>query len=155
MAYIAGKNTKGRGIDATNRGATRWERAARNALRNPHSAAAKVYNDRVNLALTVSTAQRTMGDSKDGPWQFIGVRYDQTRGAKRARIYSTCSTYCTVLQITLDFGKRNLEGVAQVFALKADPSRPWQHTVERLDTKTLKRPITCYVCTRKIGAAKR
>lgn len=153
MAYVPGKNTRGRGIDATNRGATRWERAARNALRRPHSDAAQIFHKRVDLALTVSTAQRVMG-AKDEPWQFMGPRSQQVAGewaTKRTRIYATCSTYCTVLQITLDFGKRDLEGVAAAFALKADPSRPWSRTVEKLDTTTLKRPMKCYVCTRKIG----
>ena len=135
----------------TNRGPARWERASRNALRHPNSAAAKMYRSRYELALIVSDARKAMGD-KDGPWQFIGPRYDaKRRGTKRTRLYATCSTFCTVMQVQLDFGKRDLEGVAQAFAVKPDENRPYLRTVERLDVKTLKRQTSCFVCTRKIG----
>jgi hypothetical protein len=156
MVFVPAKNVQTRGIDPTNRGPARWERAARNALRAPYSFGGKLYRSRVALALTVSDARRAMGDT-DGPWQFMGPRttYRKDSGprgeTKRSRLYATCSTYCTVLQVTLDFGKRDLDGVAAAFRLEADANRPWMRTVEKLDVSSLKRPVTCYVCTKKIA----
>lgn len=152
MAYIPGHNKKQRGIDSTARGPARWERAARNALRNPHSKAAAIYRDRVGLAYTVSSARRMMG-APDHPWQFIGPGGQWAAGKwvpERKRMYATCSAYCTVLQMTLEFGANSLEKLTAVFEAKFDPARPYMRTVERLDVKTLKRPIRCQVCTRKI-----
>jgi hypothetical protein len=139
----------------TTRGWRRWERAARHALRHPMSGAAQTYRARTDLALTVATAHRAVGDAKDGPWQFMGPRHYMSEGkweTRRVRVYSTCSTYCTVLQITLDFNAHSLEGVANAFAVKGSASQPFQRSVERLDVKTLRKGGThCYVCTRKIG----
>jgi hypothetical protein len=138
----------------TTRGWRRWERAARHALRHPMTDAAQVYRARIDLALTVATAHRAVGDTKDGPWQFMGPRVYMRDGqweTVRSRMYSTCSTYCTVLQITLDFNARSLDGVARAFAVKPDANRPHLRTVEKLDKTTLRKGgVSCYVCTRKI-----
>lgn len=161
--YNPGSNSPDWGGNTT-RGWRRWERAARHALRHPHTVSAQIYRDRVDLALTVSTAQRVMGDAKDGPWQFIGLRTAYLTGEdgrrvyenRRTRVYSTCSTYCTVLQITLDFNARDLDGVARAFATKEDENRRHGLTVSRLDPKTLRKGgASCYVCTRKIPSKKK
>lgn len=159
MAFQPASNTKQRGIDSTNRGAARWERAARNALRNPHSKAAMVYRERTALAHMVSSARLMTGVSEQA-WQFMGVRSlwakdddgQFTYKPYRGRVYATCSTYCTVLQMTLDFSANTLEKVAAVFSEKYDANhdQPWKRTVDPLDPKTLRRPVHCYVCTREI-----
>ncbi|HEV7950664.1 MAG TPA: hypothetical protein VGP24_12940 [Glaciihabitans sp.] len=86
-----------------NQGKQRWERAALNAVRHPNSAAAKLYRGRVALADSIST-------EKQGPQ----VAYEHLaqvwrRGATAAEVewgrsYATCSTYCTIMQLTLDVG---------------------------------------------------
>jgi hypothetical protein len=155
MAFRPATNHKSPGIDATPRGPARWERAARNALLRPHSKAAVIYRERYNLALEISQAQLMLNKGSDRPWSFVGRtgRWvpDGTKWvAVRGRKYACCSTFCTVLQATLDLQDTSTARIADAFTKTVD-AHSYELTLEPLDVKTLRAGgVKCQVCGTRI-----
>lgn len=156
MSFIPATHHKSYGVDSTPRGPARWERAARNAIKRPHSQAAQLYRERYNLALTIAETRIAMAGGKDSAWQFMGnrtrERIDKATGRReferyRTRRYATCSTFCTVMQITLDFSTTNPTRVAEAFRVK-EPETYWTLSLEPF--KPSKRKISCQVCGRQV-----
>lgn len=125
----------------TNRGPLRWERAALNAVRRPHTEAAKLYRDRVNMAVMVADTAAMVTDART-PWEHVADMYvwnNKTRTVdflKERRRYVTCSLYCTMMQLALDKGTTDMERLKSAF----DGAHP---RVRRLKTKANRR---CEVC---------
>lgn len=153
-----GKHVKGvyrYGVNSrTSRGPERWARAAHNALVNPLSAAAKLYNDRV------ATARRFV-DYEEArlPFQHDMVAYtgdssmDVVR--RRERKYVTCNIVCAAMQTQLDIGTTAFYDVADALAGNFRRTYMWRGTRRRvtqqmetsvLDPTTLKRDVRCQVC---------
>lgn len=152
MTFIPAKNTA---YDSTTRGPARWERAARNALLRPHSAAAQLYRKRYDMALSVSESIVATG-GKEQPWQFMGYRVQYYRDpvtrkmeweSKRCRKYATCSTFCTVMQVTLDFDASTLRQVAEAYLSKSLDGEPRLLPLRKGDAK---RTMRCQVCGTQI-----
>jgi hypothetical protein len=141
MTYKAGTRTAG---DSTARGPLRWERAAVNALRRPGTIAADLYFSRYAVAKEIADAAAITGRT-DVAYEFRGVDWSQQpRGEHFKRMYATCSVFCTVMQITLDYGLQK-ETIASVF--RGEHKRGGVH---RLNRRTLTRSMRCQVCATQI-----
>jgi len=128
------------------RGPARWERAAVNAVRNPNTAAARLYRDRVTVASDLSRTLREL--DKDSAFVFMEPAYSQD--ATPTRKYSVCSSYCMAMQAQLDFGGGR-DGVSA--ALVGVPRWGGRRCVEAVDASTLSEKIRCQCCGGKVRKA--
>lgn len=139
MTYLPATSVRG---DSTPRGPLRWERAAVNALRNPGTKAADLYFSRYAVAKEIADAARIINDS-DVQYEFLTTDWSvRPHGSARKRAYVTCSVFCTIMQVTLDYGTVHQPTIANVFKSPGG-QRP---RVQRLDTRTLTRDVRCQVC---------
>lgn len=120
----------------TPRGPLRWERAALNATRKPMSYGAKLYRRRVYNASALASAAEMIGESKTmyGFWDPWGKKK-----------YTTCSVYCTAMQIQLDYHVETLEGILEIFE-GGNPYATIGKDIRKITAKDLAQDIRCAVC---------
>jgi hypothetical protein len=126
--------------DSTTRGPARWERAAVNAIQHPRSKAAKLYHARYTMALEISD-----NAVYDSAYQFMQPQFHGSGEAPTRRKYATCSIFCTILQISLDFTTVEKADLVDVF-LGSHRLSAYGYKVLKLDPRSLSRPIRCQVC---------
>jgi len=128
--------------DNITRGPARWERAALNAIHHPRSKAAKLYFSRYALAREISDNAVT-----ESAYVFLAPTWgNPSMGMPaRQRRYVTCSTFCTIMQITLDFSTTDKRDLVDVF-LGSHRLSAFGYRVEKINTASLSRPLRCQVC---------
>lgn len=140
--------------DNITRGPRRWERAAINALRKPHSQAAELYRSRYEMALQVAHGGKISG-STDVPWEFLEPRhhYSHFHGIDLTlkRKYVTCGIFCTVMQVSLDFRVASLPSLAKVFNGTHHLVANFGNKVQKLDLSTLQKSVRCQVCAKTVA----
>lgn len=129
-------------------GPDRWERARVSAEKHAGWKATKLYRDRQAVADLIEAG--VDDDVHRGPYEHLNWN-EQTRE------HATCSLRCTTLQLSLTLKSVDPDEIVPV--LKGEPRAIWgniERTICRpLDTSTLKRAITCWVCGTKIENADR
>lgn len=121
---------------SANRGPDRWARAAHNALVNPNSENARLYQNRVHLAVRFREAYAR--DETPVVFMKRAWNYDERRYDGVTRDYVTCSLYCAAMQIQLDYGARSVGDIANTLVGSG--------FVSVLDTTELARNMRCQVC---------
>lgn len=125
----------------------RWERARRNAVARPDSPSAKLYTNRITLAMKVGEELK----GYPGPFVFekatvnwSTVEYHRTSDWKPE--YYVCSSYCAALQLQLELDNRGdrqlLKEELINLMLSGDSARPGR----RVMSVRPQRVIHCRAC---------
>lgn len=124
----------------TPRGPERWERAARYAITHPNTESAALYFTRVENARQIATAS-------ENPLQPYEHR---NKRSMEIRAYTTCSVFCTVMQVQLDHGG-SLAEIRRAF----EGRTRWGRAVLALNTASLTRNVRCQVCGTTVKKTKK
>lgn len=136
--------------DSTPRGPERWARAADNAMAHPNSKAAHLFFDRVSAAHRIRLDYPEVAgpfEHMHFTWEWDPIIKSGKNYVPTKRAYVTCSLFCAVMQVQLDWSRSVTDFDELHWFLTFDERAP-----QRLDPKTLTRDVRCQMCGKVVKA---